>query len=164
MAKEKKLDMRIISNASLSMMNEIIKLINMKGGEYSYGEMSLLVDRDPHHQVNNAIRLGLLKKEGQIVKLTDLGNKYVSSNDGEKKEILKNNIVKIKIFDVLITKLQLKGKLTRKQIADILKSITEKEYTEGSLRAIVNVLGKWLVDLNFAFKEKDGSLKWKGRG
>jgi len=161
MAKKRELDMNIISNASLKTVDEVIKLINLKGGKYSYKEMKLSVDKDPHHQVSNAIRLGLLKKEKDTVELTDLGKEYVSSNEIKKKEILKKNIVKIKIFDVLITRLQLKGQLTKREIAGRLKSITERDYTEKSLGALVTILIKWLIDLDFAVKEKDGTLKFK---
>jgi len=156
--------MNIISNATSSMMNEVIKLVDLKGGKYSYEEIKLFVDKDPHHQVNNAIRFDLLKKEKGIVELTDLGKEYISSDEIKKKEILKKNITKIKIFDILIIRLQLKGKLTKEQIANSLKSLTNRVYKDRSLSVLVNVLIKWLLDLEFATKEKDGSLKLKRRG
>jgi len=46
MAKKRELDINIISNASLKTVDEVIRVINLKGGNYSYKKMKLIVDKD----------------------------------------------------------------------------------------------------------------------
>ena len=155
------LDMDMISNANLNMVNEVLKAVDLQKGQCPYQDIKLLIDKDPHHQVNNAIRLGLLKRQRGIIKLTELGKKYVLSNKEEKKEILRENISKIKIFDILNRKLDLKNELTREEVADLIETITGKEYATSSLNALTNMVIKWSVDLDLVKKTKDGNLKLK---
>jgi len=58
-------------------------------------------------------------------------------------------------------KLDLKEKLTREEVADLIELITRKKYTSSSLNALTSMVIKWSVDLDLVKKTKDGNLKLK---
>jgi len=57
--------------------------------------------------------------------------------------------------------LDLKEKLTREEVADLIELITRKKYTSSSLNALTSMVIKWSVDLDLVKKTKDGNLKLK---
>lgn len=156
-----KLDMKIISNASIKMMDEVIRHIYREGGHCSYADLKQIVDRDPHHQVNNGMRLGLIERKGSRVFLTELGKKYEENDDNARLTILREKVFDIRIFEICIKRLRAKKHLKREKIGEIWKELKERKYRKKSLNENIRLIVKWLVELNYAEKLKDGSLKWK---
>lgn len=157
-----RLDMNVISTGTLDMTLKVVKLIAQKNGELSYGDVKLFIEKDPHHEVNNGIRLGLVEKEKDLVKLTKLGREYLDSFEEKKGEILREQSRKIKIIDICVTKLELKGSLGRKEIGDAWENLMNREYTEKTQFKHIEIIINWITALKFAEKLKNGTLKWKG--
>jgi len=155
------LDMKIISNASIGMMNEVIRHICGEGGYCNYADLKQIIDKDPHHQVNNGMRLGLIEKENSKVFLTELGKKYEESDNDARLAILREKVFDIKIFDICIKRLRAKKHLKRKKIGEIWEESKDRKYKKKSLNENIRLIVKWLVELGYAEKLKDGNLKWK---
>lgn len=155
------LDMKIISNASIEMMNEVIRHIHGEGGFCNYADLKQIIEKDPHHQVNNGIRLGLIEKENSKVSLTELGKKYEENDNNVRLAILREKVFDIKILDICIKRLRAKKHLKRKKIGEIWEEIRDKKYKEDSLNENIRLIVKWLIELNYAEKLEDGNLKWK---
>lgn len=144
------LDMSMISNASIKMMREVIKFIHAAGGSFRYDDLRLIIgDKDPHHQVNNAIRLDLIEKKEDILTLTELGRKYVSANEKEKKEILRIQIENIEIFDFLLRRLRFKKEISEEELFDIMGAIRGEKYAQRTSIAMGKLIVKWLKELDF---------------
>jgi hypothetical protein len=155
------LDMRIISNASIEMMNEVIRHIYGEGGYCNYTDLKQIIDKDPHHQVNNGIRLGLIEKENSKAYLTEVGKKYEESDNNARLTILREKVLDIKIFNICIKRLRAKKHLKKEKIGEIWEEIKERKYKKKSLNENIRLTIKWLVELNYAEKLKNGNLKWK---
>lgn len=156
----KKLDMNVLSNASLNATNTIVKALE-KEGECEYKELKLIIEKDPHHEVNNGIRFGLFVRENGKIKFTELGRKYVKSSKEERIRTLREQSKNIRVLDICKKRLRTKGELTDEGIKNIWSRITNREYTPQSINANVRVVKSWLVNLGFAEREKDGNLKWR---
>ncbi|MCK4432366.1 MAG: AAA-associated domain-containing protein [Methanomicrobia archaeon] len=160
MSNKRELDMNVLSNASLNATNTIVKALE-KEGECEYKELKLIIEKDPHHEVNNGIRFGLFVREKGKIKFTELGRKYVKNSKEERIRVLREQSKNIKILDICKKRLRTKGKLTVKDIENIWSRITNKEYTPKSTIANVRIVKSWLVSLGFAETVKDRGLKWK---
>lgn len=153
--------MKIISNASISMMDEAIRHIYEEGGSCEYNDLKKIIDRDPHHQVNNGIRLGLLVKKDNMVFITELGKKYKENNYEKRIEILREQAFNIRILELCIKRLRVKKELRRTRIGEIWGELTGKEYSQETLNRNISLVVKWMVELGYGEKSKDKNLRWK---
>lgn len=153
--------MKIISNASISMMDEVIRHIYEESGSCNYNDLKGIIDKDPHHQVNNGIRLELLEKKEGMVFITELGKKYKESDHEKRIEILRDKIFNIRILELCIKRLRSKKHLKRNRIGEIWKGLTGKEYSPKTLSRNIQLIVNWIIELDYAEKLKNGDLKWK---
>jgi len=107
------------------------------------------------------MRLGLIEKENSKVFLTELGKKYEENDNNARLAILREKVFDIKIFDICIKRLRAKKHLKKEKIGEIWEELKERKYKEKSLNENIRLIVKWLVELNYAEKLKDGNLKWK---
>lgn len=116
--------------------------------------MKNIIEEDPHHQVNNGVRLDLLERSKDSVRITELGKQYCKSPQPNKLEILRKQVMNIKIIEVCIKRLRYKKKLDKDEIGEILQNITKKNYSKLSSEKLSSQILGWIVYLEFGEKKK----------
>jgi hypothetical protein len=154
------LNMSLLSTGTLKMTLRVVELAGKKSGKITKEDILLIIGKDPHHEINNGIRLGFLEREKNIIRLTEIGKAYIKSEKDDRAAILRDRARKIRIVDVCVLKLELNGRLTEKEIINIWKNITGRDYTEKTQSKQAEITINWLINLGFAGRAKDGTLKW----
>lgn len=150
------LDKGILSNASLQSTLKIVFFMCKSKKEVDLKDLKIIGgDSDPHHQVNNGIRLGLIEKQNTTIFLTQEGKDFCKLDNEKQSEWIKNNLDRIKILKYACDSLKMNNKIKIKDIGKIIEQTKNVEYSEKSLNALINTTINWLTESKYAYKKNN---------
>ena len=114
-----------------------------------------MVDRQGRYYRAAAELLGLVRNAGNNAELTDLGKKFVSSDEWSKKEIARNAVLNAHVFQRMLPFFELyPNGATRKEIENFIQEVTPT--TESMIHRRTSTLLSWLQEVGVL--ESDGKV------